>query len=63
MIRTGNGGLAAVGTELDPVVTTREERLAILAREERLRQQRKAMRVRRKMPEYMKPGPVTWIAF
>ena len=63
MILTGNGGFAAVGTELDPVVTTREERLAILAREERLREQRKARRVRRKTPEYMKPGPVTWIQF
>jgi len=63
MILTGNGGFAAVGTELDPVTTTREERLAILAREERLREQRKAWRVRRKTPEYMKPGPVTLIQF
>lgn len=63
MIRTGGGGLAAVGTELDYVTTTQEERLAILAREERLREQREARRVRRKKPEYMKPGPVTWIQF
>jgi hypothetical protein len=60
-IRTGNGGHAAVGTELCPFSTTRQERAAILEREERVAAWRKTL-PKRKRPEHTKPGPVSWVA-
>lgn len=60
MIRTANGGRASVGTEFDYTNTTREEREAVLAREERVRQWRRSLPKRRKR-DHEKPGPLTWI--
>ena len=60
MIRTGNGGHAAVGTELCSFNTTRAERAAILEREERVAAWRKTL-PRKRRPSHEKAGPVTWI--
>ncbi len=59
-IRTGNGGIAAVGKELCTASTTLAERRAILDREARLKAWRASL-PKRKRPEHEKPGPVTWI--
>lgn len=60
MLKTANGGFAAVGSELDYTNTTRAERAAILDREARSAARRKALPRKRK-PDYMKPGPVLHI--
>lgn len=57
---TANGGRAAVGTELCPYSTTREEREAILKREAALREWRASL-PKRKVPAHELPGPVTII--
>lgn len=58
-IQTANGGHAAVGTELCPFSTSREERGLILAREERVEAWRKSL-PRKKKPAHEKAGPVEW---
>lgn len=60
LMRTSNGGRAAVGTELDYHSTTAAERAAILEREAQLRAWRKTL-PKRKRPAHEKPGPITWI--
>ncbi|MNJ09302.1 hypothetical protein D3C77_34450 [compost metagenome] len=60
MIRTGNGGIASVGNELCLHNTTREERAAILEREQRIKEWRRSLPRKRK-PEHEKPGPITWV--
>lgn len=60
MISTGNGGRAAVGTELCYHNTTAAERAAILDREERVKEWRRSL-PKRKRPAHELPGPVTII--
>lgn len=60
MISTLNGGRAAVGQELCIHSTTREERNAIVEREQRLKEWRRSL-PKRKRPVHELPGPVTII--
>jgi len=60
MIKTANGGRAAVGTELCRYSTTREQRAYILELEQKAAEVRRKLPKRRK-PEHEKPGPVTWV--
>jgi hypothetical protein len=61
MILTHNGGRAAVATEFDLHSTTRAERAAIMAQEEKARKYTRSLPKRRK-PAHEKPGPIHWIA-
>jgi hypothetical protein len=60
MVRTTNGGYAAVGTEFDYSNTTAAERRSIEEREQRLDAWRRSL-PKRKRPAHEKAGPVTWI--
>lgn len=62
MIKTANGGRAAVGTDFDMNSTTHAERNLIMEREARVAEWRKSLPKRRK-PEHEKAGPISWITF
>lgn len=59
-MRTANGGRAAVGLELCPYTTTRDERAAIKEREAELRKWRRSLPKRKPRADQL-PGPVTII--
>jgi hypothetical protein len=62
MIQTHNGGRAAVATEFDMHSTTRSQRAAIVAQEERARAYTRTL-PKRRTPEHERAGPVHWITF
>lgn len=59
-VQTLNGNRIAVGMELDYATTTSAEREAILAGEAAYKERQRKLPRKRK-PDYMKAGPVSWV--